>query len=645
MKISKVKKVICIGILSVMGCSIFSNVEVYAENEKKKILKEEVVYINLDSKGEKEDLRVVNIFNGKSIEDYGNYTDVKNMNTSDEIKFETGKINIESSKDILYYEGILENVEIPWKIEIKYKLDGSEMKPEEMMGKSGKAEIEILVKENENGNKEFFENYSIQLDFKLDTNKFMNIKGVGLTEANVGGMKQFTAIILPGKEAEINVKSDVVNFEMEGINFNGIRLNLNIDKNSIDTSEISKKLDELQEGIKILDEGANELNNGAEGLNKGAKKLEEGSKIINNALNNLGSKSEELKKASEEIKNGLQIVEEGVNSFNKIEEINKVIQLIKEKIENLKENSDHINKKIDEFYNKLNNSGIENMESLIRKNEEVLKRIQLTSIQIELCNIYNLRGLEEAKAKVIELKNNGNLEAKNIYEKYIENENNIFKEYIENLNALKLAEDILKKDINYINESQGFMKGLDEKNKNMITEIESLKEYLKKFSEEVKKIIEEAKNLIQNINRLNKGISLLAQNYKDFDKGINEYTNGVNSIALGYNEIIIGTTELVDGIRKLYDGTTNMAEGTGTLKDEMKGMSGEVDKEIEQMLKEFTKSDYKVESFTSEKNENVKSVQFVMKTPNLNKVEEKKEQEEKKESTLWEKVIRLFKKN
>ena len=150
--------------------------------------KEEVIYINLDSSGNIEKIYAVNIFKDKNITDYGSYTEVKNMNTSDKINYSNGVVTVNNSRDKLYYEGIMHNdTDIPWDISITYKLDGKEYTADEIAGKSGKLEMHISIKENKNTKSQFFDNYALQTSLQLDTNLCKNIKSDGATVANVGG--------------------------------------------------------------------------------------------------------------------------------------------------------------------------------------------------------------------------------------------------------------------------------------------------------------------------------------------------------------------------------------------------------------------------------------------------------------------------
>ena len=90
--------------------------------------KEEVVYVNLNNNGLVDKVYAVNIFNSKNIVDYGDYSEVRNMNTNDVLNYSNGKIVTTNSSDKLYYEGVLENAEIPWNIDISYYLNGERIK-------------------------------------------------------------------------------------------------------------------------------------------------------------------------------------------------------------------------------------------------------------------------------------------------------------------------------------------------------------------------------------------------------------------------------------------------------------------------------------------------------------------------------------
>jgi hypothetical protein len=99
--------------------------------------KEEVVYGILGTDGSVENIYVVNILSGGSVTDYGGYSKIVNLTTSEKINQSGDMITADTSADRLYYQGTLESKELPWNISILYKLDGRDIKSGELAGKSG----------------------------------------------------------------------------------------------------------------------------------------------------------------------------------------------------------------------------------------------------------------------------------------------------------------------------------------------------------------------------------------------------------------------------------------------------------------------------------------------------------------------------
>ena len=91
-----------------------------------------------------------------------------------------------------------------------------------------------------------------------------------------------------------------------------------------------------------------------------------------------------------------------------------------------------------------------------------------------------------------------------------------------------------------------------------------------------------------------------------------------------------------DGAKELNDGTKEFYEKTD-------GMDSEIEGKIDDMLNTISRSDAEIRSFVSEKNTNVESVQFVIKTGAVEKPEAVQTVEaEPQQLSLWEKFLRLF---
>ena len=163
---------------------------------------------------------------------------------------------------------------------------------------------------------------------------------------------------------------------------------------------------------------------------------------------------------------------------------------------------------------------------------------------------------------------------------------------------------------------------------------------------------------------LKNGIDALTAQYQILNTGILEYTDAVGQITSGYGQICQGaatlangtadlydgTTGLVSGVKELYDGSTDLDEGAGKLADattEFSDKTADADTKVTDTITdtvdEMMGKDVEVVSFVSEKNTNVDSVLFVMKTDAVQIPDEEEiditVQEEK---TFWQKILALF---
>ena len=244
---------------------------------------------------------MVNIFAGGAITDYGEYSEIRNMTTSEKLNKDGDRITINTSADKFYYQGTLENRELPWKIAIKYFLDGKEIPGKELGGKSGALKIHILVKQNKKENDTFFKNYALQITVSLDNGICSDIKTENATIADTGSKKQLTYTVLPGSGADIAVTANVSNFKMEPISINGIRLALDID---IDSTEFTNQIASLADAIRELDGGAGELLDGVKELSDGMQ-YADGLKAFKAGLAQFSAGSAELNAGASALKYGL----------------------------------------------------------------------------------------------------------------------------------------------------------------------------------------------------------------------------------------------------------------------------------------------------------------------------------------------------
>lgn len=637
---------------AICGSTAFSSISLAATKSSEK---EEVIYANLTSSGDIEKIYAVNIFEDKDIVDYGVYDTVKNMNTMDKINYSNGKITIQNSEDKLYYQGIMkQNTEMPWTIKVRYKLDGVEYAPSELAGKSGKLEISISIKENKNCKKNFFENYALQTVVQLDTNLCENIKSDEATMANVGGLKQLTYTILPGNEKDIKITTDVTDFEMSEIQVNGINLNLGLDKDSIDTSSLTGELDKLKDAVNDLDDGANELNDGAKKLDDGAVTLTDGIKTIQDGLDQLNSKSSSLTSGSSEVLSALKTIQSSLNnvstSSKDLKQLSSASTSIKSGIDSLVNGLKTVDSSIDTYNSSLKKAGLNSASELAQKNKQAISALGITSTQRKLYSAYTSGGSQAVSAELAKLAQAGDSEAVALYKQVSAGNTDAVTQYVQAAGKLISVETLLKADASYIEGSSKLINGIDAQmstsssQTTLMSGAVSLQTNYKKFDASIQDLVSSLNNLMANMTQLKSGINKLTDNYATLDSGIKEYTSAVNKITNGYSKVYEGALDLVSGTHSLYKGTTELTDGTGEFKGETSDLDSKVDDEVDSMIDNFAGGDFEVESFVSDKNTDVDSVQFVIKTEAIKKEEVKVEEEKTEELNFWQKLLNLFRK-
>ena len=637
---------------AICGSTAFSSISLAATKSSEK---EEVIYANLTSSGDIEKIYAVNIFEDKDIVDYGVYDTVKNMNTMDKINYSNGKVTIQNSEDKLYYQGIMkQNTEMPWTIKVRYKLDGVEYAPSELAGKSGKLEISISIKENKNCKKNFFENYALQTVVQLDTNLCENIKSDEATMANVGGLKQLTYTILPGNEKDIKITSDVTDFEMSEIQVNGINLNLGLDKDSIDTSSLTGELDKLKDAVNDLDDGANELNDGAKKLDDGAVTLTDGIKTIQEGLDQLNSKSSSLTSGSSEVLSALKTIQSSLNnvstSSKDLKQLSSASTSIKSGIDSLVNGLKIVDSSIDTYNSSLKKAGLNSASELAQKNKQAISALGITSTQRKLYSAYTSGGSQAVSAELAKLAQAGDSEAVALYKQVSAGNTDAVTQYVQAAGKLISVETLLKADASYIEGSSKLINGIDAQmstssgQTTLMSGAVSLQTNYKKFDDSIQDLVSSLNNLMANMTQLKNGINKLTDNYATLDSGIKEYTSAVNKITNGYSKVYEGALDLVSGTHSLYKGTTELTDGTGEFKGETSDLDSKVDDEVDSMIDNFAGGDFEVESFVSDKNTDVDSVQFVIKTEAIKKEEVKVEEEKNEELNFWQKLLNLFRK-
>ncbi len=620
--------------------------------------KEEVVYINLQSDGTVDSINVVNIFetdkNGHIV-DYGDYESVRNMTSTDAVTFENGTVTIDTDDEKLYYEGVLKNAQIPWTIDIAYQLDGKEYTADEIAGKSGDLTITVDITDNTQCGGKFFEGFALQASLTLDTEICRSIVADGATVANVGSKKQLTYTVLPNSGAHIEVTAQVENFEMEAMAINGIPLSLDI---NVDTEALLGEVTTLLDAIAQLDDGAKTLESGAGQLQSGAKDaLQSGTAELQNG-------AAELESGIVELNSGIKKIEEALSTLhqkspeltNGSAEMNKALATLQEALSKVSFTADDLTALTDASSAFMD--GINEITSGVTALEENVSYAAYKALLAEkgLDLDFLKRSNTDAAA--------GLQDAINTFKQYAQlfkmmgiDANKIFSQLSDVIRLLE-ANNAL------IGGTETYLDTVNDNINTLLDGVTTLQSNYTIFNDKIGELADLLSGLAFNMTELTGAINTMATEYAKLDDGINAYTDGVAQILEGYsavsdgsakllvgskaltagtNTLHSGAKDLAAGIMALYQGAGKLQDGTSEMRAETADIDETISEKVDALLQSVTGGSSEVTSFVSEKNTDVTMVQFVIKTPAVDKaVETAPDDADNAPKTFWQKLLALF---
>lgn len=290
--------------------------------------KEETVYVLTDANGNVNKTIVSDWLKNKDgsdkLEDKSDLKDIENVKSdADYITGEDGAITWNANGEDIYYQGTTDK-QLPVDVKVTYLLDGKEMSPSEIAGKSGKVTIKFEYTNNQkkeitvNGKKtEMYVPFTMISGMILDGNKFRNVEvnsGKVISDGNrlvvVGlgfpGMNSNLAlsdITSDGKTEfpeTVEVTADVEDFSLA--------LTLTMGSadliSAVDVESVTA-VDDLKDVVKKLVESTDALQTGSSKLNEGLKTLK----------NSFGTYSTGIKTYVNTVNSNIGLLNEKVPSF------------------------------------------------------------------------------------------------------------------------------------------------------------------------------------------------------------------------------------------------------------------------------------------------------------------------------------------
>lgn len=271
--------------------------------------KDESVYVILNADGSVSDVTVSDTLHNedgfKNYQDTSDLTDVQNLKSDEAVQKTDNGYTWTTDDTNVYYQG-KSNAALPLETSISYELDGKQIDPDDLAGKSGHLKMTVNVTNTQK--KEYTVNgvtYEVAKPFytvvggMFDNETFKNITiDHGMTQddssSNIAaavmmpGLKDSLGQLLTGDLSSLNdylfdsitIEADVTDFSsptmMMAASTDLSALKKEMKEDKLEGTDLFSQLDELDEATQKLIDGSKTLYEGADKLKDGANQVNDG---------------------------------------------------------------------------------------------------------------------------------------------------------------------------------------------------------------------------------------------------------------------------------------------------------------------------------------------------------------------------------
>ncbi|MCR4901739.1 MAG: hypothetical protein K6A23_02690 [Butyrivibrio sp.] len=267
-----------------------------------------------------------------------------------------GSITWNANGSDIYYQGTTSE-ELPVSVKISYKLDGKDITPQELAGKSGNVTIRFDYTNSskktvdiDGEETDIYTPFAMISGVMLDSSKFTNVEvtnGKVVTDSN---NYVVMGVALPGLKESLNLNEDKLDeleieedinipesveitaytngFEMpmtltmatsdalSDLGFTGLSNSNSIDKVQGDMDELQDGSTKLVDGSGELLDGTKELKDGTQELADGAVELKDGTKKLSDGTNDLYDGLSEYTEGVSKVNDGAAQLDSGASELN-----------------------------------------------------------------------------------------------------------------------------------------------------------------------------------------------------------------------------------------------------------------------------------------------------------------------------------------
>ena len=316
--------------------------------------KEETVYVLADAQGSIRQVIVSNwVKNGEGSDMLPDVSDLSNIENvkgyEDYTPGENGTLTWEAQGSDIYYQGTSDK-ELPVDVKLSYTLDGQEIAPEELAGKSGRVTIRFDYENREkqtvsiNGREEeIYVPFAMISGMVLPSDTFSNVEATNARLISEGDNLLAVGVAFPGLRDSLNLEElkegmedeekrkelDELNIpEYIEISADAVDFDLNMTMtmamsdvlsdisltNSIDLNDINESMDDLESASRELIDGTAKLKDGTGELKDGTVELKDGTGELKNGAAELKDGTGKLLEGALDLKDGTNELQKGVSA-------------------------------------------------------------------------------------------------------------------------------------------------------------------------------------------------------------------------------------------------------------------------------------------------------------------------------------------
>lgn len=590
--------------------------------------KEETVYVLADANGNTQKVIVSDwLKNGKGdaqLLDCTDLPEVENVKGEESFTRDGEKLNWQAEGADIYYQGTSEK-QLPVEVKLSYTLDGKEITPEELAGKSGKVTIRMDYINHSSkkvviGGKET----EIPIPFVLlsgvilPEDTFSNISvtnGKVVSEGSnsivVGmaapGLKDALQLddlkdALKGKAAEsmeipeyIEISADAAEFELgmtmtvamsDLLSDSSFLQDLSLDDLQDSMNELQNAATQLEDGSVSLKDGADTLADGTGSLAEGAKELKNGAVTLKTGTQELYEKSGELQTGAGQLNTGATALETGITQVDTgIKALQAALETgtvtedgqqpaILTGAQSVAEASGTLNTLINQYFDTYS----KNLNDIIN---QILQQQQNTGASLaeaknELADAQAAR--DAAKASLEQVCNGEVQQIETVSEVMMSDVSGGDSQVTTVVNDITVCQpEVLKNAAQVYSDSearvaacQANVSALEAQASELEVQLAQMKAFLASLGmteEQVQQGLDIAVIKVY-ASQLNQGASALNMGLQQLDAGVRQLADtekGVPALKAGAAALHTGTAQLQAGTGKLVEGTNTLNSGAATL--------------------------------------------------------------------------------